>query len=543
MVSMDKLNKIEEITGGSPNRLRESYFIKNNKFIYDEIMTFTKKIDVKFPFRVWHWVNNQPDYIKCYCGNKVSTKMNWKEGYKQYCSNKCSANSELTKKKLKETNLKNWGVEHFSKTEEYVELVKKTSLEKWGVDNYAKTDEFIERSKKTYLEKWGVDNFTKTKEYLEKSKKTSLEKWGVEFPTQSDIIKEKIKETNINKRGVSHIFQSEEYRILNFKIANDDNYISFSEGYNIFKCDYGLDHEFKITTDDYYGRRSSNNKLCTLCNPISDSSSIKEKMLHDYISSIYKGEIIRGYKDGRLEIDIYLPDLKLGIEFNGLWWHSDKYKDRWYHINKTKYFNERGIRIIHIWEDDWVNKDLIIKSQISNWLDLNNNRIFARKCDIREVDSKSANYFLNKNHIQGSDKSKIKIGLYFKDELVSLMTFNQFEGRNKMNENEWNLSRFCNKLETNVIGGASKLLNYFIKKYSVKRIVSYADRDWSLGDLYYKLGFNKIYESEPDYKYFFKEKRYHKSNFRKSKTGISESNLNIPKVWDCGKIKFEMIIN
>jgi hypothetical protein len=93
-----------------------------------------------------------------------------------------------------------------------------------------------------------------------------------------------------------------------------------------------------------------------------------------------------------------------------------------------------------------------------------------------------------------------------------------------------------------VIGGASKLLNYFIKKYSVKRIVSYTDRDWSLGDLYYKLGFNKIYESEPDYKYFFKEKRYHKSNFRKSKTGISESNLNIPKVWDCGKIKFEMYI-
>jgi hypothetical protein len=542
MVSLNKLDIIENVTSGSPNRLRESYFSKYHNDLYNEIMNFTKNIDVKFQFRVWHWVNNEPNYIKCSCGNRVSPKMNWKEGYKQYCSNKCSSNSELTKNKLKETALKKWGVEHYSKTDEYVEKVRKTSLDRYGVDNYSKTDEYVEKSKKTYLEKWGVDNFTKTDEFLEKSKKTSLEKWGFEFPIQSDIIKCKIRETNKERWGASHIFQSEDYRKLNFKIANDVNYIEFSEGYNKFKCDCDKNHIFKISTDDYYGRKHSGNKLCTLCNPISDSSSLKEKMLYEYIESFYGGEIIRGYKDGRLEIDIYLLDLNLGFEFNGLWWHSDKYKDKYYHINKTKYFEERDIRIIHIWEDDWVNKTNIIKSQIKNWIGLTTNKIFARKCDIKVVDSKRANKFLNENHIQGSDKSKIKIGLYYGDELVSLMTFNQFEGRNKMEFSEWNLSRFCNKKDHNIIGSASKLLNYFIKNWETKRIISYSDRDWSLGKLYYKLGFEKVYETEPDYKYLFKEKRLHKSNFRKSKTGISESVLNVPKIWDCGKIKFEKII-
>jgi hypothetical protein len=160
---------------------------------------------------------------------------------------------------------------------------------------------------------------------------------------------------------------------------------------------------------------------------------------------------------------------------------------------------------------------------------------------IKEVsDINSIRSFLDNNHIQGYVNSNLKLGLYYNDELVSLMTFDHFEGRKRMNVNEWNLNRFCNKLEYSVVGGASKLLNYFIKNYDVKRIISYADRDWSKGDLYENLGFIKIGESKPDYKYLVNDKRVHKSNFKKSVTGISESKLDLNKVWDCGKIKFEL---
>jgi hypothetical protein len=122
------------------------------------------------------------------------------------------------------------------------------------------------------------------------------------------------------------------------------------------------------------------------------------------------------------------------------------------------------------------------------------------------------------------------------------MTFDHFEGRKKMMDNEWNLNRFCTKINTNVIGGASKLLNYFIANYSPNRIISYADMDWSIGNLYYVLGFECIDVTPPDYKYVIDGKRVHKSRFRKRK-GVSESKIvdemGLRKVYDCGKIKFE----
>ena len=112
--------------------------------------------------------------------------------------------------------------------------------------------------------------------------------------------------------------------------------------------------------------------------------------------------------------------------------------------------------------------------------------------------------------------------------------------RKKMKENEWNLNRFCNKSGISVVGGASKLMKFFINNYSPTRLISYSDKDWSKGNLYEKLGFKKDYETKPDYKYLAGFKRVHKSNFKKSITGLSESELDLPRVWDCGKIKWEL---
>jgi hypothetical protein len=129
------------------------------------------------------------------------------------------------------------------------------------------------------------------------------------------------------------------------------------------------------------------------------------------------------------------------------------------------------------------------------------------------------------------------------------MCFNKFEGRKKLPDTEWNLSRFCNLKNINVIGGASKLIKYFIDNYNPSRIISYADKDWSIGNLYYQIGFTNIKESNVDYKYIIDDKRIHKQNFKKSNLkldkNISESNYmksnNYFKIWDCGKIKFEKL--
>jgi hypothetical protein len=441
------------------------------------------------------------------------------------------------------------------KLEKALEKRKKTNLEKWGVEHVLQNKEIKEKFNETNILRYGTDNFSKTYEFVYNQKKNSLEKWGVEHHSQSNEIKNKIKETNLEKWGVKSTLNIEKSNIIrntklrseefrkNDNISEHTNYIRYEgESKSIFNCDCNENHEFSISYDNFKGRLDNNIPLCTVCYPIGDHRSIKEKEIYDFISSIYDKEIIQSYRD-KLEIDIYLPDLKLGFEFNGLYWHSDKYKDKWYHLSKIDHFKEKEIRIFNIWENDWNHRKNIIKSQIENLLNLNK-KIFARKCEIKEIkDIKIVKQFLDDNHIQGFVKSNIKIGLFNNEELVSIMIFDTNEGRKKMNDNEYNISRFCNKLGTTVVGGASKILKYFIDVYNPSRIISYADKDWSSGSLYTKLGFIRMYDTSPDYRYIVKNELVHKSKYRKSYTGISESELNIPKIWNCGKIKFELDLN
>jgi len=446
--------------------------------------------------------------------------------------------SEEIKEKKRQTLLENWGVDHPLKSEEVKEKIINNNLRKWKVKYVLQNDLVKEKIKLTNIERLGVDNPMKSETIKENIKKTNLEKWGVEYFYQTSEFKRKSDLKKIDKYGNSSYKRSLEFYKKTI-IGNDTMFIEYiGDSISKFNCKNG--HSFEIKSDNYHSLLALGISLCTICNPIGDQKSIKEKELYELIKSIYDGEIIKSYRDG-LEIDVYLPDLKLGFEFNGLYYHSNKFKERNYHLNKTEWFHERGIRIIHIWEDDWTNKREIIKSQISNLLLKTKFKIFARECKIIQLSSVSD--FLYENHIQGSDYSKIKLGLFYNGELVSAMTFNKLEGRKCMCDGEWNLSRFCNKRDYSVIGSASKLLNYFIKCNNPKRIISYADRDWSRGDLYNKLGFRLINVSKSDYKYLLDGIRVNKSRFRRSRTGKLESEIDIPIVWDCGKLKFEIIID
>ena len=219
-----------------------------------------------------------------------------------------------------------------------------------------------------------------------------------------------------------------------------------------------------------------------------------------------------------IEIDIYSPERKIGFEINGLYWHCEKFKNKNSLLFKTEECLNIGIRLIHIFEDEWINKKEIVKSRIINILNKTPHKIYARKCEIKEIfDSKISSDFLNANHIQGNVGSKHKIGLFYNNELVSLMTFGKLRKNlgSIGNETDYELIRFCNKLNTNVVGGASKLFNFFIKKYNPKIIISYSDRRWNNGNLYEKLGFKFIRYSKPNYFYLKDKKRYNRFNLRK----------------------------
>jgi len=250
-------------------------------------------------------------------------------------------------------------------------------------------------------------------------------------------------------------------------------------------------------------------------------------------------------KIGRNEIDI-LINKNIAIEFNGVYWHNElRHPDKDYHLNKTNMCLKRGIDLIHIWEDDWIYRQDIVKSIIKNKLGITTHKIYARKCKISEVLPSEKNIFLEKNHIQGKVNTKINIGLYYENELVSLMTFGY--GRNQ----DFVLSRFCSKLDTNVVGGFSRLLKYFEDNYGKEytEIKTFADRSISNGKLYETHGFKMVRQTYPDYMYVVGDKRVRKQNFTHKKLVLegfdpskSEHEImlerKIYRIYDCGKLVY-----
>ena len=278
-----------------------------------------------------------------------------------------------------------------------------------------------------------------------------------------------------------------------------------------------------------------------------------EQEVLEFIEENYSGDI---QKNTNIliskEIDIYLPEFKQSFEFNGLYWHSDIYKSRKFHLEKTLECKEIGINLFHIWEDDWLYRKDILKSMILNKIGKIKYRIFARNCEVKVLtDNKLIRDFLEKNHLQGFVGSSIKLGLFSNNELVSIMTFGNLRKSlgQKSVEGSYELLRFCNKLNYTVVGGASKLLKYFVKNYSPCNIISYSDFSRSDGNLYKKLGFELSNLSQPNYYYIVNGVRNHRFNFRKdklikegfdkNKTEVQIMNeRKIMRIFDCGMEKW-----
>ena len=255
------------------------------------------------------------------------------------------------------------------------------------------------------------------------------------------------------------------------------------------------------------------------------------------------------------ELDIYLPDLKIAFEFNGVYWHNEFNKPKNYHQEKSKMCLEQNIQLIHVWEDDWLYKTEIIKDIINTKLKNNLINIGARKCIIKEVSNKDAYDFLNKYHIQGGLKNNGKtIGLYYNDELVEVLSFGnlrKFMGGNNIN-NFYEIYRVCSKSGYNIQGGFSKLLKYIERVYNPKCLITYANLDYTIGNVYEKCGFIKENLSTPTYTWVIKGIRKHRSNFMKSKLEEFKHDSNLTEVeimhnrgcwrcWDSGKIRFKKV--
>ena len=358
--------------------------------------------------------------------------------------------------------------------------------------------------------------------------------------THSDETKKKISKasTKTNKIKTENSIKEAEVRLKEF-------------GYNLHST---LDNLFSIEcitcgtkftrTRQYATASKINAKMCPTCYPPLKGTSVYEQEIYNFLKDYTTVETNNRSVISPKEIDLLLPDKKIGIEFNGLYWHSDKYKNSDYHIEKKKAAIANNIDLIHIFEDEWVNQKDIVKSRLLSWINCSPEVVYARKCRVKEIDSKTANRFLRENHIQGSGRSNIRLGLYYNESLVSVMTF--LNNDISKNIKGWELNRFCSRKFTQVVGSASKMFKYFLNIYNPVSVSSFCDLRWNKKEtVYEKLGFEFIHNSPPNYWYFLPAEgiRYHRFSLRKPVTSkLTERELRESqgylRIYDCGSSKW-----
>jgi hypothetical protein len=396
------------------------------------------------------------------------------------------------------------------------------------------------KRKATFIDRYGVDNPLKVESIKNKAHATCIDRYGFKSPAKNEGVKLRCKSATIDKYkrnwgDMVHSFIAEGYTVITTPETYKEQIIEFI-------CPNGH-HHYTLIYNWHKGNR------CGKCevSKVSQEETEVAQFLSNYVKvECNNRDIIWPY-----EIDINIPDHNIAVEYNGLFWHSEKSgKPKNYHMIKTIKCSDLGIKLIHIFDDEWKNKKEIVKSILLSKLGLYNERLYGRNCRVAVIDCNTKNDFLTTNHIQGKDNSSIHLGLYFNDELLSIMTF----GKRKITGSEplWEMIRYCNKLNTQIVGGASKLFTYFKNNYNIDRVISYADRRWSVGDLYHKLGFKFENKTKLNYWYTIDYKnRAHRSGFQKhllhNKINNFDPNLTewdnmqangYDRIWDCGNLMF-----
>lgn len=356
------------------------------------------------------------------------------------------------------------------------------------------------------------------------------------------------------------------HKCANEKISSKNTYslqefITKSRAKHENKYDYSKSIYVKKNADilitcpvhgDFWQRAENhwNGAGCPKCSCIGKSKDEKEVLT--FIKQIYSGiieENVRKLVDG-YELDVFIPELNLAIEYDGLYWHSEDKKGKMYHFDKTVASEKKQITLLHIFSNEWSLKKDIWKSMIKNRFQTCDERIYARKCELKSISSKESKEFLNNNHIQGNIPASIRYGLFYNNELVSIMTF----GKSRFNKNyQYELLRSCTKKNYIIVGGVSKLFSYFVKQHNPSSIISYCDRRYANGKMYNNLKFKLKKISKPNYWYtknnleilsrisFQKHKL--KDKLETFDNSLSEwdnmKNNGWNRIWDCGNFVFE----
>lgn len=400
---------------------------------------------------------------------------------------------------------------------------------------------------------------------------TLEKKYGVpecSSPFSIDIVKDKAKLTVFEKYGVDNVMKLPQYRGYSAEALRKKSVELWkSRGLDIDYTGYDtvvvhngcakhpdIEMDVKMFNNRTHTNRYLTSTLCPICRPNYDFSG-PERILKDFFDTLS----VKYMMNDRsvippLELDFYFPEKNLAIEFNGIYFHStESGKNKNYHKNKSELCRVKGIQLIHIWENDWINNSGLILDMLRVKFGVFSKKLMARKCVVSEISSKDYKEFTEKYHLQGYIPASRRYGLYHDGELVSVMSFGKLRKAlgSVSKDDVYELYRYCVKSGYIISGGGSKLFKHALSDMKdAVEILTYAKRDWSDGRFYYKLGFEFIGYTEPNYiwvnncgncisRYASRKDKIIKSeeDLEKTESEIMESR-GYHKCYDSGNLKF-----
>lgn len=445
----------------------------------------------------------------------------------------------ISRKKTKQTNLKRYGTEIPQKCQLVKDKMAKTNLIRYGHKAPAQNKEVVNKMQVTNLLRYASINAIGNSKIQQKCINTSITNFGTTHPMKSQIIKERLKQTFTTKFGVDNpskvkfiitkglISKNQSIKEINLpKIIED---LTLNPNQIISSKEFQEKHNTYYVTIFRWLRESNNEHLI----PTGHQSSSPEKELSEWVQSITNLDVITNTRSiiKPKELDIYIPEKKLGIEYHGLYWHSREDSKR-SHIMKRQLADDLNISLIQIYANEWEHQRDIVKSLISNKLNVSVNRIFARKTEVRRVSLKDTTQFLVDNHLMGPSYGTKNLGLYYGNDLVCLLTY-------KKCKESVEISRFCSLLNTVVIGGLSKL----IKQLPKKQLISFVDLRYANGNSLLNLGFELISVTQgwkwTDYNQTFNRRICRANMDDRNLTEVEHAKeLGLSKIYDAGQAKF-----
>lgn len=498
------------------------------------------------------------------CGGPVKF-ISYAEGYRRYCSNICRAKG--TAAQAEKTCLERYGVRRPAQHPTVRARMRQTCLEHHGVENIFLDTRKVEAGR---IKKYGsLENLqqhrkrvgavaaqkreTEKGDYHQKTKLTNLERYGHVCSIHGPTVWAEVQQTKRRKyfKKLSTNPRILEKVILRF---SEDDYVRTVDAstgevirypWTCVVC--GTDFE------DYIA--NGNIPRCPTCYPPSVCGVI-EREIADWIKNTYSGVIIENTRrilpDGK-ELDIYLPDARLAIELNELYWHSENgpsHRGEQYHLNKTVQCEAMGIQLLHIFEHEWLNKKSIIQSMIQSRLNIGMTRIGARQCTIVSLTSQESQVFFEANHIQGYAPAAVRVGLQYDGEVVAALLVS----KNRFREGTYEIVRFATKTFHRIPGALSKLWKTVLPLLPEScTVLSYADRRYFTGGCNTEIGFVIDHINPPgfgytkDYKTIENRLKYQKHKLQKKFPTLYSEQLTeweimqlagYDRVWDCGTVAY-----